>query len=108
MEVLFHPDAEKELEGLPTTEKNAVANAVEKLAALGDQLRYPHSSGVKGVRLRELRPRSGRSPWRAFYRRVENVMVIAAVGPEAEVDVRGFDAAVARAVDRLTDIEESE
>lgn len=53
--------------------------------------RPPHTSQVKGTRtgIRELRPRSGRSPWRALYRRVGGVMVILAVGPEAEHDRRG-------------------
>ena len=46
--------------------------AVAKLEAFGDQLGAPHTSQVKGSQagIRELRPRSGRSPWRALYRRV--------------------------------------
>jgi hypothetical protein len=50
-------------------EKAALINAEAKLAALGPGLPYPHSSAVQGAdRLRELRPRGGRSPWRALYR----------------------------------------
>jgi hypothetical protein len=34
------------------------------------------------------------------------VLVIAAIGPEAEVDKRGFDQAVAAALTRLAEVEE--
>jgi hypothetical protein len=52
-------------------EKAALINAEAKLAALGPGLPYPHSSAVQGAdRLRELRPRGGRSPWRALYRQI--------------------------------------
>ncbi len=80
--------------------------AVAKLEAFGDQLGAPHSSQVKGSRvgIRELRPRSGRSPWRVLYRRVADAMVIVAVGPEAEHDPRGFGRAVRRAEERLKEI----
>lgn len=80
-------------------------HAMEKLEALGDQLPFPHSSAVRGSRgLRELRPRGGRSPWRAFYGRIADAMVIAAIGPEAKVKPRGFDRAVAAAEERLRDL----
>src|SRR5688572_22779529 len=82
MDVVFVPAAEDELDRLPVNEKFAILNAIEKLEALGDTLPYPHSSAVRGTKLRELRPRSGRSPWRAFYRRVEDLLVIAAIGPK--------------------------
>jgi hypothetical protein len=85
-----------------------VLHAVEKLIALGDQLPYPHSSGVHGTKLRELRPRGGRSPWRAFYRRVGNQMIIGAIGPEAEVDPAEFRKAVAKAEARIASVEEQE
>jgi len=78
-QVRFHPEARKEERELPAREKLAMANAIDKLRALGPALPYPHSSDVRGAdRLRELRPRAGRSPWRALYRRVGDVMVIAA------------------------------
>ena len=55
---------------LPKDEQAALDHAVEKLAALGPRLPYPHQSAVQGQRgLRELRPRGGRSPWRALYER---------------------------------------
>ncbi len=57
-------------------------------------------------RLRELRPRGGRSPWRAFYRQVGDEFVVAAVGPEAEVDQLGFAAACRRAKARLAEMED--
>jgi hypothetical protein len=50
----------------------------------------------------KLRPRAGRSRWRPIYRRVNpSTFVILAVAPEAEIDRRAFDAAVARATKRL-------
>lgn len=99
-------DAREELMGLPVAERRAVMTAAAKPEALGDQLGAPHTSQVKGSRagIRELRPRSGRSPWRALYRRVGGVMVILAVGPEAEHDQRGFGRAVRRAEARLKEI----
>jgi hypothetical protein len=67
----------------------------------------PHSSAVKGAdRLRELRPRGGRSPWRALCRQVGDVFVVATVAPEAQVDGRKFDAACRAAERRLSQIEE--
>ena len=77
-------------------------HAVEKLQALGAQLPFPHASRVRGAAtLFELRPRAGRSKWRAFYRQVGAAMVIAAIGPEATVDAR----AVKVAQQRLNDLE---
>jgi len=84
-----------------------MANAIDKLRALGRALPYPHSSDVHGAdRLRELRPRAGRSPWRALHRRVGDAMVIAAIAPEAQVDPRGFDRAADAAERRLSQLEE--
>jgi hypothetical protein len=99
-------DARKELMRLPVAERRAVMNAVAKLEAFGDQLGAPHTSQVKGSRagIRELRPRSGRSPWRGLYRWVADAMVVLAVGPEAEHDRRGFDRAVRLAEERLREI----
>jgi hypothetical protein len=99
--------AREELLGLPPAERRAVMTAVAKLEAFGDRLGAPHTSQVKGSRagIRELRPRSGRSPWRVLYRRVGGAMVILAVGPEAVHDRRGFDRAVRLAEKRLKEIE---
>ena len=66
----------------------------------------PHTSQVKGSSLRELRPRRGSSPWRALYRRVGDVLVIAAIAPEAKVNPRGFARGVRAAETRLSEIEE--
>ena len=86
-----------------------MANAVEKLRVHGPVLPYPHSSDVRGAdRLRELRPRSGRSPWRAFYRRIGDLFVVGAIAPEANVDRRGFARAVSAAEQRLAEIEEDQ
>jgi len=100
-------EAVAEREMLVPREKAALINAEAKLAALGPSLPYPHSSAVQGAdRLRELRPRGGRSPWRALYRQVGGEFVVAAVGPEAQVDPRGFAAACRRAESRLAQIED--
>lgn len=101
VDVVYHSDAETELDLLPPAEQSALLHAVEKLDAMGDQLPYPHSSSVKGTQLRELRPRGGRSPWRAIYRRIGNLMIILAIAPEARHDKAGFDRAIRAAEDRL-------
>ncbi|MBI2299153.1 MAG: hypothetical protein HYU66_09470 [Armatimonadetes bacterium] len=69
---------------------------------MADALAFPHSSAVRiAPGLRELRPRAGRSRWRAFYRRRGRRIVVAAIGPEAMADPRGFGRAVTAALDRL-------
>jgi hypothetical protein len=105
--VVYLAGAEADLMEMTAPEAVAIRRAVEKLAALGDQLGYPHSSAVRGaVSLRELRPRGGRSPWRALYRRVGDVIVVAAIAPEAHRDHHGFDRAVRRACQQLEEIED--
>ena len=105
--VVFHPEAESELAALAVAEQAAVLHAVEKLKALGPALPFPHQSNVQGAEtLRELRPRAGRSRWRALYGRVGNIFAIVAVGPEAMVDLRRFRRAVIAASKRLEEIEE--
>lgn len=100
-------EAERERSALSNTEVAAMINADAKLRALGPALGYPHSSAVRGETwLRELRPRGGRSPWRAFYRRVGDTFVVASVGPEAQVNRRGFQRACSAAATRLAKIEE--
>jgi len=107
--VLYLPEAEAERGGLEPKEKAALINADRKLAALGPNLPYPHSSAVRGAeRLRELRPRGGRSAWRALYRQVGSVFVVAAIAPEAQVDPRAFAAACRQAEKRLVHIEDQE
>jgi hypothetical protein len=41
-----------------------------------------------------------------LYRQVGEVLVVAAVGPEAQSDPRGFERAVRRALQRLAELEE--
>lgn len=106
--VRVHPDAQVELASQPTREQTAIRNAMEKLQALGPQLPYPHSSAIQDAdHLRELRPRAGNSPCRAFYRRIGDEFVVAAIGPEAQVNRREFDRAVRVAEDRLNQLEEA-
>ena len=109
MEVSFHPAAAEEFKALPVGERSAMQAAVEKLEAYGDSLGFPHTSNIRNAdRLRELRPRAGRSPWRAVYRRIGDTLVIAAIGPEANVDPRGFRAAVQHAEGRLAEVGQGE
>jgi hypothetical protein len=105
--VAYLPEAEQELNKLPGAEQAAVRNAERKLESLGPRLPYPHSSDVRGAEgLRELRPRAGRSPWRALYRQAGDTFVIAAICPEAKQDPRGFRQACERAAARLAEVEE--
>ncbi len=100
-------EAAVEREALVPRERAALANAEAKLAALGPALPYPHSSAVRGAdRLRELRPRGGRSPWRPLYRQVGDEFVFGAVAPEAQVNPPGFAGACRRAETRLAQFEE--
>ena len=90
-QVVYHPDVEAELARLPAGERAAMLHAVEKLEAVGPALPFPHQSNIQGATgLRELRPRAGRSPWRGFYAPIRESFVISAIGPEANVDPRGF------------------
>jgi hypothetical protein len=101
-QVKYLPEAADERAALPATERAAIENAVRKLESLGPDLPYPHTSAVQGTGgLRELRPRGGNSPWRPLYQRVGKVFVIAAIGPEARRDKRGFDRACQDARGRL-------
>lgn len=105
--VLNHPDAEGEYAKLDARESVAVDNAIAKLKALGPKLPFPHSSAVKGYdKLRELRPRGGRSVTRPLYRRIGDVFVVGGYGPEAESDPKGFARACRAAEQRLNQIEE--
>ena len=105
--VLFHPEAERELETLIVGERAAMLNAVGKLEALGRNLPFPHQSHLEGgTRLRELRPKAGRSRWRGLYGQIGEVFVIVAISPEAKIDPRGFRRAVASAEARRGEIDE--
>ncbi len=102
MLVTLLPEAEQERLALSEGERRALDVAIDKLEALDERLRFPHTSAIKGAtKLRELRPRAGRSPWRAFSRRVERRWIVAAIGPEAQVDPLGFRRAVQLAEQRL-------
>ena len=108
--VIWHPGADAERDSSwPAAENVAMLHAAQKLEAAGPRLGHPHSSAVRGEfgkGFRELRPRAGRSRWRPIYRRVSpSTFLIFAVGPEAGIDSRGYDAAVARAVGRFGKLE---
>ena len=105
----YLPAAAQERDKLPGAERAALYNAVRKLESLGPALPYPHSSDVRGAaNLRELRPRAGRSPWRALYRRVGDRFVLAAIAPDGKSDPRGFAAACEIAAERLKEMEEGQ
>jgi hypothetical protein len=81
--VIYDPDAVVDLLAMKSREEHrALLNAVRKLGDLGEQLSPPHTKPLKGGRaaaLRELRPRQGRSDWRAIYRRAGDFYVILAI-----------------------------
>jgi hypothetical protein len=108
--VQWHPQALEENRAIAeATERVAVAHVIEKLQVDGPTLRSPHQSAVmgeEGAGLRELRPRRGRSRWRPIYRRLdEDLFVILALGPEAEIDKAGYRRAVRAAKTRLKTLE---
>ena len=106
-QALYLPDAEAERQKLAPAERVALDHAAKKLEELGPDLGFPHSSAVQGLPggLRELRPRRGRGPYRAIYRRVNDVFIIASVCPEAVKDPRGFRRGCADALNRLTELD---
>ncbi len=103
--VLDHPEATAEYRALDAREKLAVDNAIKKLELDGPRLGHPHSSDVRGAdKLRELRPRGGRSVTRPLCRQFGDVFVIGAYGPEAKHDPKGFKRACRAAELRLAEI----
>lgn len=111
-EVAWHPKALDEKSAInDAAERVAIAHVIEKLEVDGPALRSPHQSGVMGEEgsgLRELRPRRGRSRWRAIYRRAdETLFAILAIGPEAEIDKAGYARAVGLAKQRLKRLEKA-
>lgn len=102
MDVVILRPAQDELLALPKREHLAMRRALEKLAVIGADLGHPHTSAVKiEPGWRELRPRQGRSRWRAFYRRDGARLVVAAIGPEAGVNRREFERALRQAAERF-------
>lgn len=105
--MLVHPDGGAELSKLPVRELLAMDSAFDNCGLSGQLLGSPHTSAVKAAdNIRELRPRQGRSPWRSFYRRIGQALVVGAIGPESSADPQGFDRAVRSAEQRLNDVEE--
>lgn len=105
MEVRLHPEARQELASLDPRERKAMQNAMAKLEELEVHLGFPHASRVLGTdRIWELRPRAGRSRWRAFFRVQGGVAWVAAIGPESHVDRQGFRRAVKLAEWRLEEL----
>jgi hypothetical protein len=76
----------------------SIVNAVLKLREMGERLEPPHMKLLQGAAasgLRELRPKQGRSDWRAIYRRAGSVYVILAVDRHTN-----FQSLIARAAAR--------
>lgn len=104
-DVLWHPEAEDEAAGLVSKESVAIENAIEKLRSAGVKLDKRHSDHV-GDGLWELRPRAGRSPWRAIYKRIgETTFVILAVCPEYEENKKGFNKGLKDAAKRFAELD---
>jgi hypothetical protein len=98
--VIYDPDAVDEFVTVVRSKDGhrAILNAVVKLRQLGERLEPPHMKPLQGAAasgLRELRPKQGRSDWRAIYRRSGSIYVILAVDRHAN-----FAALVARAQTR--------
>ncbi len=90
---------------MPDREQVALDRATAKLELFGPGLPFPHQSNVQGGEdLRELRPRGGRSAWRALYRRAGDVFVVAAVGPETQANPQGFRRMIKLATQRLEEL----
>jgi hypothetical protein len=109
MDVQVHPQVVDDRRTVPEREQPAIAQSLRILRAAverGRELGYPYSSQVKGSKLRELRPRRGRSAWRLLYARVDNTVWILAIAPEALEDPSGFRRAIARAEQRLESLRE--
>lgn len=111
--VIFHPQALGEKEALKkenADDHEAVVQVMAYLRIHGPGLTFPHQSAVQGEAgkgLRELRPTQGRTLVRPLYRRFENLYVILAIGPEAQVDRPGFNQAVEDAQARRRAIEDA-
>lgn len=87
--VIYDVDAVSELvTAVKSKDANrSIVNAVSKLCEMGERLEPPHMKplqGAAGSGLRELRPKQGRSDWRAIYRRTgSSVYVILAIDRHA-------------------------
>lgn len=95
--VIYDPDAVAELVTVVKSKEGhrSILNAVVKLRELGERLHPPHMKLLQGTAaggLRELRPKRGRSDWRAIYRRAGSSYVILAVDRHAN-----FNSLIARA-----------
>lgn len=106
--VLYHHDALPEFEAYRDRKvRLSILTVVSTLSRIGPGLVEPHSKKIQNTKkLRELRPKGGRSTVRAFYvQRSEREFIILAIGPEADADPSGFKAAVQRTRDRARDLD---
>ena len=95
--VVYDPDAVAEFVVAIKSkeERRAMLNAIDKLRELGERLAPPHMKPLQGGAaggLCELRPRQGRSDWRAVYRRFGSTYVVPGFDRHDN-----FDALIARA-----------
>jgi hypothetical protein len=86
--VIYDVDAVNELvTAVKSKDANrSIFNAVLKLREMGERLAPPHMKSLQGTTasgLRELRPKQGKSDWRAIYWRAGSVYVILAVDRHA-------------------------
>ncbi len=98
--VIYDPDAVAEFVTAVKSkeEQKGIINAVLKLRELGERLEPPHMKPLQGAAgLRELRPKQGRSDWRAVYCRCGVIYVIVAVDRQ-----KNFAAMIERAWTRAS------
>jgi hypothetical protein len=98
--VIYDVDAVNELVTAAKSKdaNRSIFNVVLKLREMGERLAPPHMKPLHGAAaggLRELRPKQGRSDWRAIYRRAGSAYVILAVDRHAN-----FQSLIARAAAR--------
>jgi len=86
-------------ESLEVGEKKAIDLVVGLLRVQGVGLGAPYSSSIKGARfpLRELRPKRGASPLRAFYAFAPRRNVLLLIGGDKSGDNRFYTRMIARA-----------
>ncbi len=103
----YHKEALKERDKmLIDNDKTALRAAVRKLELFGSRLPFPHQSKVVGSKvLRELRPKAGRSAFRALYAQVgRERFAVVAICSEAQHDRRAFNRGVKQGEMRLKEV----
>jgi hypothetical protein len=104
-EVVYTPDFEAWLDGIPRSQQKSVAAVLSLLGEKGPLLPFPYSSGVNGSRhphMRELRVQSGGTPLGVFYAFDPLRQAVVLVGGDKTGDRRFYEKMIPVA-DRLYD-----